>query len=101
MISAQSNYCRRAFRPCFHRGASLFCAMVICGVVRVNAVPPSVMVVDIIPEEMSGETDANIEPDLAVNPSNPDNPSQMAAFASFSDPIGGNVSWILVSTDGG
>jgi hypothetical protein len=102
MISAQSNYCPRALRPSFHHLASVFCTMVISGVVRVNALasPPSVTVVDIIPEFewFSGETDANTEPDLAVNPANA---SQMAAFASFSDPIGANLSWILVSTDGG
>ena len=71
-----------------------------CGIVRVNATPspPPVMVVDTIPESMSGETDANSEPDLAVNPVNP---SQMAASAYLPDPIGGNISSILVSTNGG
>lgn len=74
--------------------------MVMCGVVLVNAAPSPtpVTVVDIIPESLSGETTANIEPDLAVNPANP---SQIAASAYLPDPMGGNVSSILISTDGG
>lgn len=100
MISAQSNYYRRALRPCFHRVASVVCALLLCGVGRLNADPPapSVMVVDIIPESLSGETNTNSEPDLAVNPANP---SQIAASAYLSAPMGGKMSSILISTDGG
>ena len=100
MISAQSNYCPRALRPCFHRVASAFCTMLLCGVARVNAVSPgpSVMVVDIIPESLSGETNTNSEPNLAVNPANP---SQIVASAYLPEPMGGKTSSILASSIGG
>jgi hypothetical protein len=56
------------------------------------------MVVDIIPEALSGETNTNSEPNLAVNPANP---SQIAASAYLPEPMGGNKSSILISTNGG
>jgi len=54
------------------------------------------MVVDIIPEFKSGETNTNSEPDLAVNPANP---SQIAASAYL--PAVRGMSSIFISTDGG
>jgi hypothetical protein len=55
-------------------------------------------VVDIIPESLSGETSTNSEPNLAVNPVNP---SQIAASAYLPEPMGGKMSSILISTNGG
>ena len=100
MTSTQSDYCRRALRRCFPRVARTFCTVLLCGVVRLNAVPtgPSVTVVDIIPESLSGETSTNSEPNLAVNPANP---SHIAASAYLPEPMGGKMSSILISTDGG
>jgi len=100
MTSTQSDYCHRALRPCFPRVGRTFCTVLLCGIVRLNAVPPvpSVTVVDIIPESLSGETSTNSEPNLAVNPANP---SQIAASAYLPEPMGGRMSSILISTDGG
>jgi len=55
-------------------------------------------VVDIIPESLSGETSTNCETNLAVNPANP---SQIAASAYLPEPMGGRMSPILISTNGG
>lgn len=89
---------RRALCTCFHPVVSTCCTILLCGIVRVSAVPPTVTVVDIIPQALSGETDPNSEPNLAVNPANP---SQIAASAWLPEPMGGNTSSILVSNDGG
>ncbi len=99
MILAQFNHCRRALHTCFHRVTTAFCTILLYGIAHVTAVAsPSVMVVDIIPESLSGETNTNSEPDLAVNPADP---SQIAASAYLPPPMGGNMSSILISTDGG
>ena len=98
MKSIQPDHCPRALRPSFHCVASVFSTILLCGVVRLNAVPPTVMVVDIIPASLSKETDPNSEPNLAVNPAHP---SQIAASAYLPEPMGGNMSTILVSINGG
>lgn len=56
------------------------------------------MIVDIIPAALSGETDTNSEPHLAVNPTDP---SQIAASAWLPEPMGGRNTPIFVSADGG
>src|SRR5260370_42401472 len=62
------------------------------------AVGPNVLVVNMIPMSLSGETNQDSEPTLAVNPTNP---SQIAASAFTPDPGGGDFAPIYVSTDGG
>ncbi|MDQ3966699.1 MAG: glycoside hydrolase [Actinomycetota bacterium] len=57
-----------------------------------------VMIVNIIPNSLSGETNQDSEPSLAVNPANP---LQIAASAFTPDPMGGPNAPIYVSTDGG
>lgn len=57
-----------------------------------------VMIVNIIPNFLSGETNQDSEPSLAVNPANP---LQMAASAFTPDPMGGPNAPIYVSGDGG
>lgn len=59
---------------------------------------PSVLVVNMIPKSLSGETNQDSEPTLAVNPANL---QQIAASAFTPDPGGGNLAPIYVSTDGG
>jgi hypothetical protein len=56
------------------------------------------MVVDIIPEVLSGETNTNSEPNVGVNPVNP---SQIVASAYLPEPMGGKTSVVFVSVDGG
>ncbi len=57
-----------------------------------------VLVVNMIPESLSGETNQDSEPSLAVNP---DNPLQMAATAFTPDPLSGALAPIYTTTDGG
>lgn len=57
-----------------------------------------VMIVNIIPNLLSGETNQDSEPSLAVNPANP---LQIVASAFTPDPMGGPNAPIYVSTDGG
>src|SRR5215218_10911557 len=57
-----------------------------------------VMIVNIIPNFLSGERNQDSEPSLAVNPANP---LQMAASAFTRDPMGGPNAPIYVSDDGG
>ena len=57
-----------------------------------------VMVVNIIPNSLSSETNQDSEPSLAVNPANP---LQIVASAFTPDPMGGSKAPIYVSTDGG
>jgi len=60
--------------------------------------PITVTVVNMIPNSLSGETNQDSEPNLAVNPNNP---SQMAATAFTPNPSGGSDAPIYVSSDGG
>ena len=58
----------------------------------------SVSVVNIIPQSLSGETNQDSEPNLAVNPQNT---NEMVATAFTPPPMGGAWSPIFISTDGG
>ncbi|HEV3459626.1 MAG TPA: hypothetical protein VHG32_24000 [Thermoanaerobaculia bacterium] len=55
-------------------------------------------VVNMIPNSLSGETNCDAEPNLAVNPANP---QQIAASAFTPDPLSSNSGPIFVSTNGG
>ncbi len=57
-----------------------------------------IRVVNIIPRAMSGETNQDSEPNLAVNPSRT---RQIAASAFTRNPFGGANAPIFTSTDGG
>ena len=57
-----------------------------------------VLLVNIIPRSLSGESNQDSEPTLAVNPSNP---KQIAATAFTPDPGGGNLAPMFTSIDGG
>ena len=57
-----------------------------------------IKVVNIIPLSLSGETNQDSEPNIAVNPANP---LQIAASAFTPSPMGGANAPIFVSTDGG
>src|SRR6266516_6947206 len=57
-----------------------------------------IKIVNVIPQSLSGETNQDSEPNIAVNPANP----QQIAISAFSpDPMGGANAPIFVSTDGG
>jgi hypothetical protein len=58
----------------------------------------AVTVVNMIPQSLSGETNQDSEPSLAVNPSNF---NQMAATAFTPNPSGGSFAPIFVSSNGG
>src|SRR5271165_4967825 len=58
----------------------------------------SVTVVNMIPKALSGETNQDSEPNLAVNPHNP---LQIAATAFTPNPSGGPLAPIFVSVNGG
>lgn len=90
----------RARRHCLHFVFGAATAAVLGGVFPLNAgaATPDVMVVDIIPESLSGETNTNSEPNLAVNSANP---PQIAASAWLPEPLGGKSIPIFVSMDGG
>jgi hypothetical protein len=60
--------------------------------------PANVMVVNLIPKSLSGESNADSEPNLAVNPANP---QVIAASAFTPNPAGSGDAPIFVSTDGG
>lgn len=57
-----------------------------------------IQVVNMIPKALSGESNQDSEPNLAVNPANP---LQIAGSAFTPDPMGGSNAPIFVSTDGG
>ncbi len=57
-----------------------------------------ITVVNMIPKSMSGETNQDSEPNLAVNPNNA---GQIAATAFTPNPTGGSFAPIFVSTDTG
>lgn len=57
-----------------------------------------ILVVNMIPRALSGETNQDSEPNLAVNPANP---LQIAGSAFTPDPMGGENAPIYVSNDGG
>lgn len=57
-----------------------------------------VLVVNMIPRALSGETNQDSEPMLAVNPRNPD---QIVGTSFTPDPMGGDTAPIYISTDGG
>jgi hypothetical protein len=64
-----------------------------------GAAVAGVLVVNMIPQSLSGETNPDSEPNLAVNPANP---LQMAASAFTPNPVGpGSRGPIFVSDDGG
>ena len=57
-----------------------------------------VVVVNMIPNSLSGETNQDSEPTITVSPANP---LHIAASAFTPDPAGGSVAPIYISTDGG
>ena len=57
-----------------------------------------VLLVNMIPRSLSGESHQDSEPTIAVNPANP---LQIAGSAFTPDPAGGDLAPIYVSTDGG
>ena len=63
-----------------------------------KASSPAVLVVNMIPKSLSGETHQDSEPTIAVNPANP---LQIAASAFTPDPLKGSFAPIYVSNDGG
>src|SRR6266496_4830967 len=63
-----------------------------------KASSPTVLVVNMIPKSLSGETHQDSEPTIAVNPANP---LQIAASAFTADPLKGSFAPIYVSNDGG
>jgi hypothetical protein len=93
----------------FDRHANLHRSVVVFGAVaavmasaafglNAGASVAEVMVVDMIPEVLSGEDEINSEPNLAVNPANP---SQIAASAWMPEPMGGKTTPVFISVDGG
>jgi hypothetical protein len=57
-----------------------------------------ITVLNIIPNALSGESNQDSEPNIAVNPANP---KEIAISAFTPDPMGGSNAPIFVSTDGG
>jgi hypothetical protein len=57
-----------------------------------------IKIVNVIPQSLSGETNQDSEPNIAVNPANP---RQVAITAFTPDPMAGPNAPIFVSTDGG
>ncbi|HEX3557208.1 MAG TPA: hypothetical protein VIA62_28615 [Thermoanaerobaculia bacterium] len=58
----------------------------------------AIQVINMIPNSLSGETNRDSEPNVAVNPANP---SQVAATAFTPDPLNSGNGPIFVSTNGG
>ncbi|MFE4361652.1 MULTISPECIES: hypothetical protein [Streptomycetaceae] len=59
---------------------------------------PTIKVVNITPKALSGDTNLDSEPNLAVDP---ENPLEMVATAFTPDPMNGPLAPVYVSTDGG
>ncbi|MFF2075910.1 hypothetical protein ACFVXG_14270 [Kitasatospora sp. NPDC058162] len=59
---------------------------------------PTIKVVDITPQSLSGETGLDSEPSVAVNAAQP---NELVATAFTPDPMGGPLAPVYVSTDGG
>jgi hypothetical protein len=57
-----------------------------------------ISIVNMIPKSLSGESNQDSEPNLAVNPNNP---LQIAATAFTPNPTGGTLAPIFISSDGG
>jgi hypothetical protein len=58
----------------------------------------TLLLVNMIPNSLSGETEQDSEPMLAVNPNNP---QQIVGTAFTPNPLGGNLAPVYVSIDGG
>lgn len=65
---------------------------------RAGLAPANVLVVNMIPLSLSGETNQDSEPNIAVNPANP---LQIVGSAFTPDPFGGTQAPIFISNDGG
>lgn len=63
-----------------------------------SATTAQVLVVNMIPRALSGETNQDSEPTLAVNPLNP---NQIVGTAFTPDPLSGETAPIFISVDGG
>jgi hypothetical protein len=57
-----------------------------------------ITVVNIVPQSLSGESNQDSEPNLAINPANP---KELVASAFTPDPMGGPNAPLYLSTDGG
>ena len=57
-----------------------------------------ITVINIVPQSLSGETNQDSEPNLAINPANP---KEIVASAFTPDPMGGPNAPLYLSTDGG
>jgi hypothetical protein len=58
----------------------------------------AILVVNMIPQSLSGETNQDSEPTIAVNPANP---LEIVGTAFTPDPMGGSMAPVFISTDGG
>jgi hypothetical protein len=65
---------------------------------RRKASREAVLIVNMIPQSLSGETNQDSEPSITVNPANP---RQIAASAFTPNPAGGDRAPIFISVDGG
>src|SRR5262245_56202198 len=63
-----------------------------------GAARAQVVVVNLVPKSLSGETNQDSEPSLAVNPANP---LEIVGTAFTPDPMGGALAPVYVSIDGG
>jgi hypothetical protein len=63
-----------------------------------SALAQQVTLINMIPNSLSGETNRDAEPNLAVNPANP---NQIVASAFTPDPMGSSSLPLFISTNGG
>src|SRR5437773_11522171 len=68
------------------------------GMIAASKASTNVLVVNMIPRALSGESHQDSEPTITVNPTNP---LQIAGSAFTPDPGGGNLAPIFTSVDGG